>query len=84
VAFDLEGGLAAGGRFADALQLFVLTASLGSTESLIVAPQMMKGRDLTPEQLRMSAVTDGTVRLSVGLEDLDDLLEDITQALARL
>jgi cystathionine beta-lyase/cystathionine gamma-synthase len=84
VAFDLEGGLAAGGRFADALQLFVLTASLGSTESLIVAPQMMKGRDLTPEQLRMSAVTDGTVRLSIGLEDPDDLLEDINQALTQV
>jgi O-acetylhomoserine (thiol)-lyase len=58
-----------------------LTASLGSTESLVVAPQMMRGRDLTQEQLRISAVTEGTVRLSVGLEDVDDLLEDVTQAL---
>jgi cystathionine beta-lyase/cystathionine gamma-synthase len=81
VTFDLKGGLAAGGRFADALQLFALTASLGSTESLVVAPQMMKGRDLTAEQLRMSAVTDGTVRLSIGLEDPEDLLADVTQAL---
>jgi O-acetylhomoserine/O-acetylserine sulfhydrylase-like pyridoxal-dependent enzyme len=42
---------------------------------------MMRGRDLTPEQLRTSAVTEGTVRLSIGLEDVDDLIEDITQAL---
>jgi len=84
VTFDLEGGLDAGARFVDALRLFALAASLGSTESLVVAPQMMKGRDLTPEQQRMSAVTDGTVRLSIGLEDPEDLLEDVGQALDRL
>jgi cystathionine beta-lyase/cystathionine gamma-synthase len=82
VTFDLKGGAEAGGRFAGALQLFALTASLGSTESLVVAPQMMRGRDLTPDQLRTSAVTEGTVRLSIGLEDVGDLMEDITQALA--
>jgi cystathionine beta-lyase/cystathionine gamma-synthase len=81
VTFDLRGGLEAGARFTDALQLFALTASLGSTESLVVAPQMMRGRDLTPEQTRISAITDGTVRLSIGLEDTDDLLEDLSQAL---
>src|SRR5262249_13196302 len=84
VTFDLRGGLEAGGRFAEALELFALTASVGSTESLIVAPQMMKGRDLTPEQLRQSAVGEGTVRLSIGVEDLDDLLADIQQALDKL
>jgi cystathionine beta-lyase/cystathionine gamma-synthase len=82
VACDFRGGAQAGNRFAESLELFALTASLGSTESLVVAPQMMRGRDLTPEQLRMSAVSVGTVRLSIGLEDLDDLIEDITQALA--
>jgi cystathionine beta-lyase/cystathionine gamma-synthase len=81
VSFDLKGGLEAGGRFADSLQLFALTASLGSTESLVVAPQMMGGRDLTPEQLRQSAITEGTVRLSIGLEDPDDLVDDIRRAL---
>jgi cystathionine beta-lyase/cystathionine gamma-synthase len=82
VSFDLKGGAEAGGRFAGALKLFALAASLGSTESLVVAPQMMRGRDLTQDQLRTSAVTEGTVRLSIGLEDVDDLREDITQALA--
>ena len=81
VSFDLAAGMEAGGRFSESLQLFALTASLGSTESLVVAPQMMGGRDLTPEQLKLSAVGAGTVRLSIGLEDLDDLLEDIRQAL---
>jgi cystathionine beta-lyase/cystathionine gamma-synthase len=81
VTFDVAGGLAAGGRFSESLELFALTASLGSTESLVVAPQMMGGRDLTPEQLRVSLVGEGTVRLSIGLEDPDDLIEDIRRAL---
>jgi cystathionine beta-lyase/cystathionine gamma-synthase len=81
VTFDLKGGEAAGAKFVDALELFALTASLGSTESLVLAPQMMRGRDLTPDQLRMSAVTEGTVRLSIGLEDPDDLHEDVERAL---
>jgi len=81
VSFDLKGGLEASARFADALQLFSMAASLGSTESLVVTAQMMGGRDLTADQQAVSAVTDGTVRLSIGLEDVDDLLADVTQAL---
>ncbi|TLY61392.1 MAG: aminotransferase class I/II-fold pyridoxal phosphate-dependent enzyme [Gammaproteobacteria bacterium] len=82
VSFDLKGGLQAGAHFVEALRLFALAASLGSTESLVLAPQMMRGRDLTPDQQRISAITDGTVRLSIGLEDPDDLVEDVNQALA--
>ena len=81
VSFDLKGGLEAGGRFADALQLFAMAASLGSTESLVVTAQMMGGRDLTADQQLISGITEGTVRLSIGLEDIDDLLADVTQAL---
>jgi cystathionine beta-lyase/cystathionine gamma-synthase len=81
VSFDLKGGLEASRRFADALQLFAMAASLGSTESLVMTAQMMGGRDLTADQQAVSAVTEGTVRLSIGLEDVDDLLEDVTQAL---
>lgn len=81
VSIDLKGGLAAGAHFAESLELFALTASLGSADSLVVAPQMMTGRDLTVEQLRLSAVTEGTVRLSIGLEDEDDLVADVLQAL---
>jgi cystathionine beta-lyase/cystathionine gamma-synthase len=81
VSFDLKGGLEASGRFADALKLFSMTASLGATESLVVTGHIMGGRDLTADQQAMSGVTDGTVRLSIGLEDVDDLLADVTQAL---
>ena len=81
VSFDLRGGAEAGRRFTEALQLFAITASLGSTESLIIPPQLMGSRDLTPEQLQLSGIGPGTVRLSMGLEDVDDLLADIEQAL---
>lgn len=81
VTFDLKGGADAARRFADALKLFAMAASLGATDSLVVTAQMMGGRDLTADQQAVSAVTEGTVRLSIGLEDVDDLLEDVTQAL---
>jgi cystathionine beta-lyase/cystathionine gamma-synthase len=81
VSFDLKGGLEASRKFADALEFFAMAASLGSTESLVVTAQMMGGRDLTADQQALSSVTEGTVRLSIGLEDLDDLLADVTQAL---
>jgi len=82
VSFDLAGGSAAARRFADALELFALTASLGSTESLVVTPQLMGSRELNAEQQRISAITDGTIRLSIGLEDPEDLLTDLTRALS--
>ena len=81
VSFDLRGGAPAARRFADALEFFALAASLGSTESLIVTSQMMGGRELSAEQQRLSAITEGTVRLSIGLEDPDDLQEDLARAL---
>jgi cystathionine beta-lyase/cystathionine gamma-synthase len=84
VAFDLKGGREAASRFVDALELFALTPSLGSTESLVIAPQMMTAGDLSTEELRRSGITPGTVRLSIGLEDPEDLLDDLTRALGAL
>jgi cystathionine beta-lyase/cystathionine gamma-synthase len=83
VSFDIAGGIAAGTRFAEALALFAIAASLGSTESLVVPPAMQQPQDLTPEQRAWSGITAGTVRLSVGVEDVDDLIGDLEQALAR-
>jgi cystathionine beta-lyase/cystathionine gamma-synthase len=84
VTFDLAGGVEAGTRFSEALQLFALTSSLGSTESLVVAPAMLQPRGFTPEQLAWSDIGPGTVRLSVGIEDPDDLVDDLREALALL
>jgi cystathionine beta-lyase/cystathionine gamma-synthase len=81
VSFDLRGGAEAGRRFAEHLELFALTASLGATESLVMPPQLLRGGDLTPDQLRLSGISEGTVRLSIGLEHPDDLLEDVRRAL---
>ena len=81
VSFDLKDAAAAR-RFADRLQLFALAVSLGSSESLVVTSQLMSGRELSAEQQGISAVVEGTVRLSIGLEDVDDLLADLAQALA--
>ena len=82
VSFDLRGAAAAARRFADTLELFARTASLGSTESLVLTAQMMGGRELNAELQRLSAITDGTIRLSIGLEDSEDLIADLTRALA--
>jgi O-acetylhomoserine (thiol)-lyase len=81
VTFDLRAGAAAGDRFADALKLFAIAASMGSTESLVIPPALMGPRDLAPELEEHSGIAPGTVRLSIGLEDPDDLLADIAQAL---
>jgi cystathionine beta-lyase/cystathionine gamma-synthase len=81
VSFDLKNGSEAARRFSESLKLFALTASLGSTESLVMPPQLVGSRDFTPEQARQSGIGPGTVRLSIGLEDVDDLIADIDQAL---
>jgi cystathionine beta-lyase/cystathionine gamma-synthase len=81
VAFDIKGGLDRGTRFAEALELFALAASLGSTESLVVAPAMQQPADLTGDARAWAAIGPGTVRLSIGIEDVDDLCADLGQAL---
>ena len=81
VTFDLKAGAEAGRRFAEALQLFSVTASLGATDSLVIPPQLMGGREFSVEQRRSAGLAEGTTRLSIGLEDIDDLLADIGQAL---
>src|SRR6202795_5133808 len=73
VSIDLDGGYAEGGRFAESLGLFSIAASVGSTESLVMPPQLLHGGTYTSEQRAKSLVSKGTVRLSIGIEDADDL-----------
>jgi len=82
VTFDLRQGAEAARSFSEGLKLFALTASLGSTESLVMPPQLVGSRDFTAEQVRLSGIGPGTVRLSIGLEDVGDLIADIDQALS--
>jgi cystathionine beta-lyase/cystathionine gamma-synthase len=67
--------------FANALKLFIMAASVGSTESLVQPGQLMKPRGLNPQEQQWAAVTDQTMRLSIGVEDADDLIADLQQAL---
>lgn len=81
VTIELDGGYPEAGRFAESLQLFSIAASVGSTESLVMPPQLLHSTGYTAEQRAQSLVGKGTVRLSIGLEDPDDLEADLTQAL---
>ena len=81
VTIELDGGFEQGARFAEALQYFSISASVGSTESLVMPPQLLASHEYTAEQRAASLVTPGTVRLSIGLEDAADLIQDLGQAL---
>ena len=83
VTIELDGGFEQGARFAEALQLFSMSASVGSAESLVMPPQLLVSPEYTPDQRAASLITRGTVRLSIGLEDAGDLIEDLGQALDR-
>jgi methionine-gamma-lyase len=82
LAFDLKGGLPAARRFCDRVRLFLLAASLGGVESLVILPIYSSHYNMTDAELRRAEVSPGTVRVSLGLEDSEDLIEDLKQALA--
>ena len=82
LAFDHKGGLAGARRFGDRIRVFLLAASLGGVESLAVLPIYTSHYNMSAAELKAASVSPGTVRVSVGLEDPDDLIEDLRQALA--
>jgi len=81
IAFELKAGIEAGIRFMDQLQLFTRAVSLGDAESLAQHPASMTHAVYTPEERAEHQISDGLIRLSVGLEDVEDLLADLDQAL---
>lgn len=81
LTFDLKGGRAAGKRFIDSLQLFSHLANVGDAKSLAIHPASTTHFRVPAEQLAQAGIGEGTLRLSVGLEDSDDLLEDLGRAL---
>jgi len=82
VSFELRGGVPAGNAFASATKVFTLAESLGGVESLVETPPSMTHASIPAEVRRAAGLADGLVRLSVGIEHVDDLLADIAQALA--
>lgn len=81
VVFELKGGEEAGRKFIEKLQIFSHLANVGDAKSLAIHPATTTHSQLTPEQQAEGGITPGLVRLSVGLEHIDDLLADLTQAL---
>ncbi|KOF52726.1 MULTISPECIES: aminotransferase class I/II-fold pyridoxal phosphate-dependent enzyme [unclassified Achromobacter] len=81
--FGVKGGREAGARFQDALQLFTRLVNIGDAKSLATHPASTTHRQLNPEELRKAGVSEEMVRLSIGIEHIDDLIADLDQALAR-
>lgn len=84
IAFEVKGGLEAGRNLMNTLDLCTLAVSLGDTETLIQHPASMTHSPYTPEERVLSGISEGLVRLSVGLEDAEDIIDDLKQALDKL
>ncbi|KPV95601.1 Methionine gamma-lyase [Pseudoalteromonas sp. P1-9] len=84
IAFELKGTLEMGAQFINATKLCTLAVSLGDAETLIQHPASMTHSPYTPEERLAAGISDGLVRISVGLEESDDIIDDLAQALAQI
>jgi cystathionine gamma-lyase len=82
--FEVQGGVKAGKKLMDSVKLCTLAENLGSVETLITHPVTMTHADVEPAERKRVGITDGLVRLSVGIEDVDDLIADLRQALDKI
>jgi O-acetylhomoserine (thiol)-lyase len=82
VGFELKGGKKAGKKFIDSLQMLFHVANIGDARSLAIHPASTTHSQLSPEEQIQTGVTDGYVRLSIGIEHIDDIISDLDQALA--
>jgi len=83
LGFGIKGGMEAGKKFIDSVKLFSHLANIGDAKSLVIHPASTTHQQLTPEERKETGVTDDFVRLSVGLEHIDDIVEDLDQALRK-
>ena len=81
VSFEIKGGVQAGRRFFDAIKLLSLSANLGDSRSIVTHPASTTHSKLSEKERKESGITDGMVRISVGLEHLEDIIADVSQAL---
>jgi O-succinylhomoserine sulfhydrylase len=81
LTISLKGGKPAAFKFLNAMELILISNNLGDSKSLATHPATSTHQRLTPEQRAKQGIDDGLIRISIGLEDPEDLLEDITQAL---
>jgi O-acetylhomoserine (thiol)-lyase len=84
LGFELKGGSAAGKKFIEALKMFYHVANIGDARSLAIHPASTTHSQLAPAEQLKTGVTDGYVRLSVGIEHIDDIIADLDQALAKV
>ncbi|WP_101689631.1 methionine gamma-lyase [Dysgonomonas massiliensis] len=84
IAFELKGGIEAGKKLINNVEMLSIAVSLGDTESLIQHPASMTHSVYTPEELKASDIAEGLIRLSVGLENHEDIIADLKQALDKL
>ena len=84
VTIRLRGGIAAVERFIDGLEVFLFAESLGGVESLVCHPWTMSHGAMSKQDKEKIGITEGTLRLSIGIEDADDLIADLDKALARV
>jgi methionine-gamma-lyase len=84
VGFEVHGGAEAGKKLMNAVELWSLAENLGSVESVITHPVTMTHAAVPSDERMAAGITDGLVRLSVGLEDVEDLTEDLDSALRRI
>ena len=84
VVFGIKGGLEAGGKFVDTLKLFSHLANVGDAKSLVLHPSSTSHSQLSEEQQKAGGLTPDLIRLSVGIEHIDDIIGDLEQAFAKL
>lgn len=83
ISFEIAGGLETGRRMINSVELCLLAVSLGDTETLIQHPASMTHSPFAPEERLEAGITDGLIRLSVGLEDPEDIINDLDQAIRK-
>ena len=81
LSFELNGGLESGKRFMNSLQFCTLAPTLGDVDTLILHPASMSHINVAPEIREATGITDGLVRISVGIEAIDDIIQDLEQAI---
>jgi O-succinylhomoserine sulfhydrylase len=83
VAFEVKGGLEAGKKFFNAIEMLSLSANLGDSRSIVTHPASTTHSKLSASELEEAGISEGLIRISVGLEHINDIIADIDQALAK-
>ena len=81
MTFGIKGGIEQGKKFIEALKLFSHVANVGDAKSLVIHPASTTHQQLSPEQRKEAGISDDLIRLSIGIEEIDDILWDLDQAL---